>query len=76
MSKIKKTSWMSPNSTIFVSSALKTVGIASHTTGYYPHAILHQVINLLDYLLPSYARAITIKTMENIRKRAMKRRTD
>lgn len=76
MTRMKKSTWMSPNPKIFVESALKTVGIADHTTGYYPHAILHLVITVLDYLVPSYLKATTIKTMENIRARAMKRRTD
>jgi 17beta-estradiol 17-dehydrogenase / very-long-chain 3-oxoacyl-CoA reductase len=76
MSKIKKPTWMSPNAKVYVESTMKTVGIADHTTGYYPHAIFNLVIDLLYYLVPSFTKSFTIKTMENIRARAMKRRTD
>lgn len=73
MSKIRKTTWMACSAKHFVESALRTVGIASHTTGYYPHAILKQVINTLEFFAPSVANRITLKTMENIRKRALKK---
>lgn len=39
MSKIKRATWMAPSPGAYVSSALKTVGIQSHTTGYFPHTL-------------------------------------
>lgn len=40
MSKIKKPTWMAPSPGKYVSSALRTVGIEEHTTGYFPHSLL------------------------------------
>lgn len=74
MSKIKKPTWMAPSAKKFVSSAIKTLGVADHTTGYYPHSILQLAINTIDFFSPSYARSISLKTIENIRNRALKRR--
>ncbi|XP_063703996.1 very-long-chain 3-oxoacyl-CoA reductase-like [Culicoides brevitarsis] len=74
MSKIKKPTWMAPSAKQFVGSAIKTLGISSHTTGYYPHSILKLSIDAIDFFSPSYARNISLKTIENIRKRAIKRK--
>lgn len=74
MSKIKKATWMAPSPKKFVSSAIKTLGVAQQTTGYYPHAILQLAINTIDFFSPVYARNISLKTIENIRNRALKRR--
>uniref|UniRef100_A0A336LEP1 CSON010487 protein n=1 Tax=Culicoides sonorensis TaxID=179676 RepID=A0A336LEP1_CULSO len=74
MSKIKKSTWMAPSPKKFVSSAIQRLGIADHTTGYYPHSLLLMAINALDFVSPSLARSISLKTIENIRNRAMKRR--
>ncbi|CAB0018187.1 unnamed protein product [Nesidiocoris tenuis] len=40
MSKIKKPTWMAPSPTVYVKRALSTVGVETHTTGYYPHTLL------------------------------------
>lgn len=74
MSKIKKPTWMAPSPKQFANSAIKSLGITQHTTGYYPHAILQLAINVIDFFSPSYARSISLKTIENIRKRAIKRK--
>lgn len=74
MSKIKKPTWMAPSPKTYVNSAIKTLGVAQHTTGYYPHSILQLAINTIDFFSPVYARSISLKTLENIRNRSMKRR--
>uniref|UniRef100_U5ES67 Putative 17 beta-hydroxysteroid dehydrogenase type 3 n=1 Tax=Corethrella appendiculata TaxID=1370023 RepID=U5ES67_9DIPT len=73
MSKIRSATWMACTPQVYVQSALKTLGLTRHTTGYYPHALLKLVINTMESLVPSIAQKITLKTMQNIRSRAMKK---
>lgn len=73
MTKMKKGSWMAPLPNQFVDSAIKTIGYASHTTGYLPHAILQFSAQLSQYLVPSITRKVTLKTMGNVRNRQVKR---
>lgn len=73
MSKIKKSTWMATTPQRFVDSALQTVGIALHTTGYYPHSLLQLSINTLDFFSASRARKTTLNVMENIRMRAARK---
>lgn len=73
MSKIKKATWMAPTPKTYVGDAIKTLGIARHTTGYYPHEMLRLATDLLGFFSPSYARETSLKTLDNIRKRALKK---
>lgn len=73
MSKIKKTSWIAPSADNYVRSALRTVGIARHTTGYYPHALMQLFINTMQSLLPETANRIVLKQMEGIRAKALRK---
>lgn len=73
MSKIKKPTWMAPSAKTYVTEAIKTLGIARHTTGYYPHALLQLAIELLDFFSPTFARNTSLKTFDNVRKRALKK---
>lgn len=73
MSKIRRSTWMACSPKSFVSNALSTLGIARHTTGYYPHSLLQLSIDMLGFVSPAVSRKITLKTMENIRARAVKR---
>lgn len=73
MSKIRRSTWMSCSPKTFVANALNTVGIARHTTGYYPHALLQLSIDMIGLISSSVSRKMTLKTMENIRARAAKR---
>lgn len=75
MSKIRRSTWMACSPKSFVSNALSTLGIARHTTGYYPHSLLQLSIDMLGFVSPAVSRKITLKTMENIRARAVKRAT-
>lgn len=73
MSKIRRATWMACSPSTFVANALNTVGIARHTTGYYPHSLLQLTLDMLGLVSPNVSRKITLKTMENIRARAAKR---
>lgn len=73
MSKISRPTWMAPSADTYVASALKTLGITAHTTGYYPHALLKLVLLTFESVCPSMAKKTVLKTMENIRKRALKK---
>lgn len=73
MTRLKKGTWMAPKANVFVESALKTVGIAPYTTGYYPHAILQIAAQWSKFLVPNYMTNMTLKTMENVRNRAIKK---
>lgn len=73
MSKIKKPTWMAPSADTYVRSALRTVGIARHTTGYYPHALMQLVINTMESLLPETANQMVLKQMEGFRAKALRK---
>ncbi|KAF6215938.1 hypothetical protein GE061_000275 [Apolygus lucorum] len=73
MSKIKQPTWMAPSPTVYVRKALSTVGVETHTTGYYPHTLLLRCIELMEALSPAFAEWMIIRTMENIRSRALKK---
>lgn len=75
MSKIRRSTWMACSPKIFVDNALSTLGTSRHTTGYYPHTLLQLSIDMLGLISPTISRKITLKTMENIRARAVKRAT-
>lgn len=47
MSKVRKTSFFIPSATQFVASAMKTIGLVGETTGFLPHQIQVEVMNLI-----------------------------
>lgn len=73
MTKLKKGSWMAPKADVYVEAVLQKVGIAFYTCGYYPHVILHKVSDFFFFLLPTFYVKTTLKTMENVRNRAIKK---
>lgn len=73
MSKIRKPTWMAPSAKTFVESAVRTLGVARHTTGYYPHALLRLGSDVLDFVSPSFARTTSLKTLDNVRRRTLKK---
>lgn len=73
MSKIRRPSWMAPSSQAFVKDALRTVGVHQKTTGYFPHTLLVGIVHTLDAISPKLSRWIIMRTMENIRARALRR---
>lgn len=73
MSKIRKPTWLAPSAETYVRAALRTVGIARHTTGYYPHALMQLVINTVQTLLPETANRMVLKQMEGLRAKALRK---
>lgn len=73
MSKIRRSTWMAPSPQVFVKDALRTVGVHQKTTGYFPHTVLVGVVHTLDAISPKLSRWIIMRTMENIRARALRR---
>jgi len=75
MSKIRKPTWMAPSADRYVASALKTIGISRHTTGYYPHAIMQLFINTVHAIFPETANRIILSQMEALRAKALRKKT-
>ena len=73
MTKLKKGSLMAPKADIYVETVLSKVESAAYAVGYYPHIILEHVTYLLNFLAPTFLLRTTIKTMENVRNRAIKK---
>ncbi|XP_063217999.1 very-long-chain 3-oxoacyl-CoA reductase isoform X2 [Bacillus rossius redtenbacheri] len=73
MSKIKQSSWMAPSPEVYVQKALGTTGIQAVTTGYFPHSLLAGTVLLIESICPQFAAWLVVRTMENIRKRALHR---
>lgn len=73
MSKIRKPTLIAPSAKTYVESAISTLGVAQRSAGYLPHAIMELAIDLMNFFSPTFARATTLKQMESIRKRAMKK---
>lgn len=73
MSKIRRSTWMAPSAPRYVSRALLTIGIEEKTTGYYPHKLMVDTIKLIQSISPRLAIWVILRTMENIRRRALKK---
>lgn len=71
MSKIRKTSWMTPSPHDFVKSVLKQAGSSYDCTPYFSHAILEWV---LGWIPESVLIKQSYKMHVDIRKRAIKKR--
>lgn len=66
-------SWLlAPSPQKFVESALSTVGFTDATTGYLPHFSLIFASQLLNFIMPSVPRFITLKVLEFVRKHEIK----
>ncbi|CAI2348029.1 unnamed protein product [Caenorhabditis sp. 36 PRJEB53466] len=61
MSKVKRTSFFTPDGATFAKSALNTVGNASDTTGYISHQIQLELLNLI----PTFLRDILLTNVSN-----------
>ncbi|XP_050526566.1 very-long-chain 3-oxoacyl-CoA reductase-like [Daktulosphaira vitifoliae] len=73
MSKISKPTWMAPTPEKFVKSALQTTGIECVTTGYLPHTLMVNFINIVNMVSQSFIASIIMKNMLNIRARALRK---
>ena len=65
---------MAPTAERFVESTLRTVGIESCTTGYPPHCLILGFVNGLKYVCEKAAIWLVVRTMLNIRGRALKKK--
>lgn len=74
MTRIKRPTWITPSADVFVASAIRTIGIARHTTGYYPHAIMRLVIDSMNALFPDLANKLVLRQMDNIRTRKLRKK--
>lgn len=72
MTKLRRSTLMAPTSDTFVASALKTIGYAKHTTGYFPHAIMQLVLTTLHAYLPDLTNSFTLHAMQKIKRKSLK----
>lgn len=72
MTKLRRTSLLTPSADHYVSNALKTVGYAKHTTGYLPHAIMQLVLKKLWQYVPDLCNKFTMSMMKKIRNKSLK----
>ncbi|KAH8331966.1 hypothetical protein KR067_005050, partial [Drosophila pandora] len=74
MSKIRKASVFAPSPETYVRSALSTLGIATQTAGYLPHALLQLIIHFTEAVFgDQFARNLVLKNILGTRKRALRR---
>lgn len=76
MSKIKKPTWIAPSAETYVKSAIRRLGIAGHTTGYYPHALMKLIIDTMALFAPVTTQRLILSQLTNIRKRALRKSTN
>lgn len=72
MTKLRRASLLTPTADTYVSHALKTIGYAKHTTGYWPHAIMQLVLQTVHTYAPDFANSITLKLMQKVKRKALK----
>lgn len=63
---------MCPSADDYAASALRTVGYANYTTGYWPHALMQGALTTLSTYLPDFANTSTLSWMYKIRNKALK----
>lgn len=75
MSKIRKETFLAPNSDNYVASALTTLGIATRTTGFFPHSLMKLTVDIIKAVAcEPAANKLSLKTMLNIRKKALRKK--
>ena len=73
LSKIRKPTLIAPTPDVFVKSALNTLGIKIHTTGFWLHDVMVWILN--DMLPEWLATKITHDSLIGIRKSALKKKS-
>lgn len=63
---------MAPTADKFVASAIRTIGYAKHTTGYFPHAIMQLILTTLHAYLPDLTNSFTLNAMQKIKRKSLK----
>lgn len=67
MTKITDTNIFVPDADRYVASALKTIGYATHSTGYLPHGIQQKIIQILFAYLPFFKSFVIVSVMRYCR---------
>lgn len=70
MSKLRRATFWSPTADVFAKSALSKLGIDSFTCGYW----FHDLMNIGTSFLGPFAAPMVFKTLDGIRKKALKRK--
>lgn len=73
MSKIKRSTWMAPSPAKYVDEAIATIGVREKTSGYFPHTLLVGAMDFFTAISPRLSRWLVVRTMSNIRARALRR---
>lgn len=72
MTKLRRTSLLAPSSDNYVAHALKTIGYAKHTAGYWPHALMQLVLTTVHAYLPDLANSFVLNAMQKIKRKSLK----
>lgn len=58
---------MTPTPSIYVESALRSVGYAKHTCGYLPHSLRMTIVQFVNFIAPSFAEGFFKEKMVGLR---------
>lgn len=72
MTKLRRERFLAPSSDTFVAHQLRTIGYATHTTGFYQHAFMQLLLRMGHGLLPDLMNMITLRMMRQIKNKALK----
>lgn len=72
MTKLKRSTLLAPTSDQYVDSALKTIGYAKHTNGYFPHALMQLFLTTLWAYLPDLTNKLHLNGMLKIKQKSLK----
>lgn len=72
MTKLRRSSLLAPTSDQYVENALKTVGYAKHTSGYFPHALMQLVLTTFWAYLPDLTNTLNLNMMQKIKRKSLK----
>lgn len=72
MTKLRRTNLLAPGPDTYVASAIRTIGYARHTTGYWPHALKQLLITSFHAYLPDVTNSIVLYFMRKIKNKSLK----
>lgn len=72
MTKLRRTNLLAPAPDTYVASAIRTIGYARHTTGYWPHALKQLLITSFYGYLPDVTNSIVFYAMKKIKNKSLK----
>lgn len=73
MSGIKRSTFFAPTAKAYVKSALSLLGTVAKTTGYLPHSVMLNGINMIHNLTGAFGVWMVTRSMENSRARFLKK---